>query len=163
MLENVFISQMEIKEFISGNLSCWTEQENMLEEIIALLKTQPEGDLPLQAKIKFFYALKESKMYPLFIKWFDDQSLEDQLAFFLPKKQLDIGCFGLVESWWAETPNQKRRRLIFIGEGLGGSYQGIELHIPQLSIVERLRDLNNECIVSGTGGGEYHHKIIAII
>lgn len=133
-----------------------------LEGVNELLQELPEGELPLLLKVKLFCTLKESKKYPLFIEWFEGLSAEEQINFFLPKKQLDIGCFGLVESWWEDNPEAKTQRIIFIAQGGVGELLGVELNTPSLSIVEGLKK-NGEVKISPVTGGTLHHRLIAVI
>lgn len=158
-----FITLKGTEKFLSGEkIFSETEKEIFLEEVNELLQEQPKGELPLKLKVQFFCALRYSEKYPLLIDRFENLSIDDQFKFFLPKKELDEGCFGLIESYWDESPEDKSTKLIFIAQGGVGELLGVELNTPSLSIVEGLKK-NGEVKISPVTGGTLHHRLIAVI
>lgn len=133
-----------------------------VKELLAR-NVRPKQAYVLRLKAEFIVNLRESSDYKRYNEWITTLSYEEKIALLSPKDTLEAGCFGLIESWYEDTPNNKWQRVVFIGESLIGDFLGIELNPSNLSIVEGLAKVGNICSISSTGGAQLNHKLLAVI
>lgn len=114
------------------------ETEDFDRKVRILFKQKITSLKPLLLKVQFFCALVKSKKFQSFIEWFYLLSYDKQGYFFLPKQQLEEGCFALIESYTLKHPEDKVLTPIFVAPGLEGKYLGVECHSSDSLIIKEL-------------------------